>query len=271
MNYNYQTIVAVSVFGIGLVLIGYFAPVSLKQSVGSFVEHHFTELSYQYDDFALGQHYFNHSERKDGAYDLDKARTYYQQAVTKDPLGHPLAWHQLGRIAFLEGEFEVALDHFDTQLEYFSDAIPNTYYMIALTHGYAARESGSIESWQQAEENFKTYLTYDSLSPWARVDLAWVYFAQGKYSEMIPVLETGLTYHGANPWLLNMYGLALLNTNDRQKAAVQFELARTQAANLTVEEWGKSYPGNHPDHWQRGLQEFQEAIEKNYNIATQPT
>jgi len=139
--------------------------------------------------------------------------------------------------------------------------------MKGLTYGYKARQTGDPNDWRQAELGFINFLPYAPGSPWTRTDLAWVYFSQGKYEEMKPVLEAGLEVLPNSPWLLNMYGLALLNTGDRDGALENFQKAQNQAAELTEEDWGRSYPGNHPELWGDGLAEFRHIIQKNINIA----
>lgn len=220
------------------------------------------------DSFLLGQYYFNTGDEADGAYDLAKARTNYLKSVTDNPKKELLAWHQLGRIDFLEGKFDDAIYNFNKQIEYFGDELPNVYYMLGLTYGYLGRAGGGEEAWAKAEENFHKYLEFDPTSPWARVDLSWIYFTQGKYESMLPILEVGLVYEPANPWLLNMYGLALMNLADAEKAHKYFLWAKTEAARLTVEDWGKSYPGNSPDVWPQGLSEFKAAIDHNIELTS---
>ena len=220
------------------------------------------ELSY----FELGQYYFNQGDSPDGAYDLIKARDNFQKAIAEDPDGNSVVWHQLGRINFLEGRFDDAIYSFKKQLQYFGDEVPNVYYMLGLTYGFMARGSQDEELWRLAAENFLKYLEYDPQSPWAKVDLAWVYFAQDRYEEMLPLLETGLFDHPDNPWLLNMYGLALMNTGENKIAHEQFTRALEQAEALTAEDWGLSYPGNDPKLWPVGLAEFRKAIAKNKDL-----
>lgn len=215
-------------------------------------------------NFELGQYYFNHDEDPAGPYDLEKARFYYEKAIVEDSLQNDLLWYQLGRIDFLEGKFDNALEKFDTQLEYFPGPSQNVYYMIALTHGYKARREGVEVSWVMAEETFKKVMNGSPDSPWPRVDLAWVYFSQGKYEEMLPVLEVGLERNSGNPWLLNMYGLAVMNTTtDKQSALNYFKQAKVEAAKLSPEDWGRTYPGNDKSNWEAGLKEFRETIDKN--------
>ena len=213
--------------------------------------------------FELGEYYFNVANNTDGVYNRKLARKHYSDSIREDLKGNNLHLYQLGRIDFIEGNFLAALHKFDKQIEYFGDEIPNVYYMIGLTNGYLARRNKSSEAWQRGAEGFKKFLEYMPDSPWARTDLAWIYFAEGKYEEMIPVLEEGLKYEPNHAWLLNMYGLALFNTDRKAEAREQFLAAEAAAAKLTIKDWGRAYPGNDPKRWPEGLAEFRAVIEKN--------
>lgn len=215
----------------------------------------------------LGEYYFNKDDSIDGEYDLIKARAYYEAALQADPKVHPGAWYELGRINFIEGKFNLALLHFEKQEVYFPESGINVNYMVGLTYGFKAGMTDSPEDWDKAAAAFEDFVAYEPNAPWPRVDLAWVYFAQGRYEDMKPVLEVGLESNPTNPWLLNMYGLALLNTDDAELALAEFKKAQTGAATLTAETWGRSYPGNDPRDWDAGLKEFQVAIDKNIALA----
>jgi tetratricopeptide (TPR) repeat protein len=217
-------------------------------------------------DFVLGQYYFNHDDSPEGPYDLKKAQFFYERAIAKSPRENPILWYQSGRVDFIEGRFDQALLKFGKQIEFFGDEIPNVYYMTGLTYAYRARASGSEEDWLKAEVDFKKAVDFFYEAPWPYVDLAWVYFSQGKFSQMLPVLEKALSLESNNPWLLNMYGLALLNTGDVALAHEYFVFAQEEAGKLTVQDWGKSYPGNNPSDWGRGLAEFRSLIAKNVTL-----
>lgn len=225
-----------------------------------------TELPPTNDPFELGQYYFNHGKYADGTYDLYKARSYFEQAATENPSAYPILWYQLGRVDFLLSRFDSAIAKFEKQIEYFGDKPIAVYYMLGLTYGYKARDKGGEENWESSAENFLKYLEHNPISPWAKVDLSWVYFSQGRFDEMLPILDSGLEDWPSNAWLLNMKGLALLNTGDTVEAEKQFELAKLSAEILTPEDWGKSYPGNDPKAWSRGLEEFRSAIDKNLEL-----
>lgn len=220
------------------------------------------------DPFALAEHYFNSRNSSTGEYNLKLARKYYTEAIDRGS-DNPMAWHQLGRIDFLEGNYDAAIYKFEKLKSLYGDQIPNVYYMTGLTYGFKARRGGEAEDWKKAEENFLKYLQYEPESPWTRTDLSWVYFSQGKFAEMLPLLEDGLVAEPANPWLLNMYGLALMNTGKREEAHKQFLQAREYASYLTAEEWGRTYPGNDPGAWEQGLEEFKSLIEKNIELVSE--
>lgn len=215
------------------------------------------------DSFELGERHFNQGGDTPELYNLKKARTYYEEAIEIDPKANEFLWYQLGRIDFLESKFDDALVKFDTQIKYFGDSVPSVYYMIGLTNGFKAKETGNSEDWKKGEDAFLKFLELKPESPWARVDLSWIYFAQGKFEEMVPLLKEAIDSDPEEPWVQNMYGLALLNTGKKEEARAHFELAYAQAMELTPKDWGDSYPGNHPDDWDDGLRSFQEAIQKN--------
>lgn len=219
-------------------------------------------------DFELGQYYFNHDDDPAPPYDLEKARKHYTAAILEDPRGHVLAWYQLGRIDFLEGKFGNAIYKFNKQIEYFGEGgVPSVHYMLGLTYAYRAGITEDEADWQKAAEGFTNYLQYSPDSPWARIDLAWVYFGQGEYDEMYELLDADYGRFKNNAWYSNMYGLALLNTNQREEAHRVFREAEVQSLMLTEADWGRSYPGNDPRSWGQGLQEMREAIAKNVVIS----
>lgn len=212
--------------------------------------------------FKLGEYYFNHTDAGE-AYDLKKARLYYTELINRDPRGNQIAWYQLGRIDFIEGDFNGALFKFEKQKNLFPDSGLNPDYMVGLVYGYRARQSGKEADWESAENAFKRFIEYVPAAPWSRVDLAWIYFAQGKFEEMKPVLKIGLDFNPDNAWLHNMYGLAYLNTGELEVAHGHFVTAEELSQLLTPADWGSAYPGNDPNDWAQGLKEFKAALQKN--------
>lgn len=221
------------------------------------------------DPFLRGQYYFNADADPAPPYDLLKARQAYEEVLNASSSSHSLAWYQLGRIDFLEGKYDNAINKFQKQIAFFGDQVPSVYYMIGLTYGYKARATNDPQDWQKGAEGFQKYIEIVPHSPWARTDLAWIYFSQGKFEEMTPVLEEGLEIHPDHPWLHNMYGLALMNTGDSKNAKMHFDTALIGAKKLSPEEWGNAYPGNNPASWSKGLDSFIDAIEKNRQLVSE--
>ncbi len=225
-------------------------------------------LTENMSDFEKAEFYFNAGDDPSGSYDLKKARALYSNVIMASSTSHALAWYQLGRIDFIEGKFDAAIYKFEKQISYFGDTVPSVHYMLGLTYAYRAQKTHADSNWLHAEEEFTRFLTIKPESPWARTDLSWVYFSQGKYEEMLPVLAEGLGQTPDSPWLHNMYGLALMNTGDRESAKVHFEKAYEGAKALTIAEWGLAYPGNNPQQWKTGLDSFIYAIETNLTLVS---
>ena len=215
---------------------------------------------------ALAEYYFQPE-----VYDIAKARHYYETAIREDPAGHVLPWYQLSRINFIQGKFDASLHGLRKQKEYFGDEIPNVYYMKGLVYAFRADRYGSVADWERAETAFETFLEYEPDSPWARIDLAWVYFGQDRFTDMVDVLEPVSAEEIENPWWLNMYGVALLNLDEPERALERFLVAQEFAKQLAVSDWARVYPENDPADWSQGLREFQAVIDANVTIATERT
>lgn len=216
--------------------------------------------------FERGEFYFSHSS--EGVYDLAKARAAYAEAITEGNGSEAImAEYQLGRIDFLEAKLDSAIVHFERVIEHSKDDLPAAYYMLGLAYAYRAKFNDSATDWREAEAAFLQFLEQVPESPWGRTDLSWIYFAQGKYAAMFPLLTEGIKHNPDSPWLHNMYGLALLNVGRSDEATTHFKTAGELAAKLTPTDWGRAYPGNDPASWDQGLASFRDAIRKNADLA----
>jgi len=211
----------------------------------------------------LGNYYFGHA----GTYNIPCAKAAYEKAIDLAPEESALAYYQLGRINFLDGNFAAALENFDKRLSFEADDLASVYYMIGLTYGYRARDTGSKADWIEAERYFEQFLSLEPTSPWGATDLAWVLFSQGKFEEMKPVLEKALMHYPDHPWVHNMYGLAILNTSSKTEAREHFQRALDGSELLTLEQWGNAYPGNNPLYYYHGLSEMREIMRYNLGLA----
>jgi len=200
-----------------------------------------------------GNHYFNVDGR--GLYDLDKAEEYFQKALELDP-NVPDAWHQLARIDFLRGNFDSAIVKINTQLELHGDSLMASYYIRGLIEGFQ-------EKYPAAEKDFQKFLTWDPHNWAGNNDLAWIYFAQGKFEMAESQSRFALEFDANNPWLLLMHGVSLMNLGRKEEAKEEIVRAKEAASVLSSERWSFSYPGNDPRIAPQGVVEMQKAIERN--------
>jgi tetratricopeptide (TPR) repeat protein len=189
-------------------------------------------------------------------YNLVVADGLYVTALALDS-NVPDAWHQRARIAFLHGDFDVALKRINTQIALHGDSFMASYYIRGLIYGYA-------RNFPAAEEDFTHFLTWDRYNWAANNDLAWIYFKQGKYNEVVQRIHgLATTAKPPNPWLLTMDAMSLYNLGDTQTAHKELLEARAAAALLTQADWVHAYPGNDPGIAAAGLASFRSAIEEN--------
>jgi tetratricopeptide (TPR) repeat protein len=242
---------------VGLVLlVGY---VSMQKY---FVTDSSDIFSEDMSDFEKAEHYFS-SEY----YDLEKARHYYTASIRANPTANVLQWYQLARIDFIQGDFENALHNLDKQYEYFGEQVPNINYTYGLVYGFRADLLNREQDFRLAEKHFLKFLEYMPDSQWARVDLSWVYFSLRDFPNMIAILQPVYDEQQDNPWVLNMYGLALLNTGQTAEAVEHLTRANELVGGVTAQEWGDVYPGNSPADWEVGVAEFRSAVGLNLELA----
>ena len=201
--------------------------------------------------FARGEHYF----AGDDTYDLERARSYYEEALKRDP-ELPAAWHQLARLDFLEGNFSEALAEINKQIELHGTTVAGSYYVRGLIHGYR-------KEFAAAEQNFLTYKELHPNSWGVYNDLAWIYFQQGKYERAAEVAKQGLALRPNNAWLLTSYGMALSNLGKKEEARPILEKALREAKKLSPEAWSRNNPGNDPRIAAEGLAQMTAIIEGN--------
>ena len=199
------------------------------------------------------------------SYNTKKAEQIYQTIYADNPR-YLLVNYQLGRLAFLQGDFTKARFYIEQEQKFY----PQNYkalYMGGLIEGFA-------KNYDQAIKYFESYVQKEPRVFAGWNDLAWVYFAKGDYQMAHLSATRGLTENPENPWLLNALGVALLNLNlgeaGRESAYKMFDRAERYADNLKIEDWGKNYPGNDPAVYQKGLEAMQLAIKRNKLLAGEP-
>lgn len=205
--------------------------------------------------FEIGNYYFG-----EGAYDLALTQRFFARALIVDPnlLGPR---YQLARIYFLQNDFITAARFADEELALHPD-FKRTHYVRGLIYGYSGRLTAAVLE-------FQAFLKWDPRSWAAYNDLAWIYFQQGKFTAAAEAAQKGLQLAPSNPWLLTMYGTALLNLGNKPDAQAILAQALLEAGKLSHSEWGKAYPGNNPAIYAQGLANMRNTIQQNLELTKQ--
>lgn len=192
-------------------------------------------------------------------YNIDLAEFFYRESVRydRDELNRPEPYvlYQLGRIAFLRGDFEQAYKHLYKELDYYPEN-SHTYYTLGLVYGYDKQEEKAIEA-------FRKFIDYMPGSWAARNDMAWLQFRIGDIEGALETIEPAAEYALPNPWVFNTYGVLLMNLGDLEGAHVALLKAATLTEEMQPADWGRAYPGNHPAIHDEGLDAMKESIASN--------
>lgn len=209
------------------------------------------------DNFELGIYYFSAEHHY-----LGRAEFFLKRALDERD-DYPAANLQLARVYFLRGEFPQALAYANRELQYHPEN-HTTYYLRGLINGYS-------KDFSHAEEDFKTFLSYEPESWAAHNDLAFVYFQEGKYTEVAAIAKDGLLFSAGNPWLHNSLGVAELNLGDTTDALQNLTLAKKEFLHMTPSQWGQAYPGNDPGLYAGGLRSILASIDTNIELVSSTT
>jgi tetratricopeptide (TPR) repeat protein len=207
----------------------------------------------------FGGKIFNHT-----FYNIGLAKYFLNKANEETPTSGeegPAEYvnYQLSRINFIQGNLIDAIYFADRELHLHPENC-RTYYIRGLTYGY-------MERFDKAAEDFEIFNTACVFNSWAgHNDLAWFYFQQGDIKKMRSTIEKVITIYTTNPWIQNTYGLALLNSDEYEKAKEAFLRAKSAADAMTEKDWGRAYPGNNPRIYGKGLAAMRSTIEENLRI-----
>ena len=225
--------------------------------------HRFPDVAYFYNPttetaLEIARYHFDLKNVDENAYDIETAERFYLKAIALDPKT-PLAWYQLGRIAFLRGEFGKALYRLDREFEITGEEFPSTHYTRGLVYGFIGERGLAVD-------DFLSYLKTDPRGWYTYNDMAWLYFEAGEFQTVALLAERGLEYNPENPWLLMTLGVAKMNLGERERARELLARAGFAAQELTEEDWARAYPGNDPRVVPLGLQEFRDAVTSNLQL-----
>lgn len=224
-------------------------PISYYRERISYAMHPSAPRAYEY-----GLRHFSAADAR--AYDLEYASYFFRQSIAQDATyGHP--HHQLGRIAFLNGDFATARQEINEELELHPDN-PHAYYVRGLIQGYQGAYSGAARDFAHfIEMRPEVWAGYN--------DRAWVLMKLGRYQDAVETLTRGLSKYPDNAWLLNSYAIAIYEVGDAVAAEEAAHRAVAAVSKLTPEDWSNADPGNDPAIAPVGLQTFQDAARANLN------
>lgn len=194
-------------------------------------------------------------------YSLDAAHVLFKQAAY--PLLHsepaPYAHYQLSRTYFIKGDLFSALDEAKAELDAYPDHA-GTYYILGLTYGYMNRDHEAIDAFSRYIETHP--------GTWAgRNDKAWLQFRIGDIDGALATMEPIAENFPYTPWVQNTLCALLLNKDDRiADAEKACSRAKASIDKMTASDWGRAYPGNHPQIYENGLQSMHKSIEQNLAI-----
>lgn len=202
--------------------------------------------------FNLGEKYFNAIDPQN--YDIARAEYFFNEAAKDQSL--PYVNHELARIAFLKGDFDLALSRINLQISLQGTSTPNSYYIRGLIQGFRGEYEASAR-------DYEIYLRTDPRN-WAAInDYAWVLLKDRRYKEALIAVDWGLIYWPENPWLNNSRATALFELGRVEEALDAVQVASGKVANLSNMDWLTAYPGNDPLIAPEGIMAFKTAVEEN--------
>ncbi len=201
--------------------------------------------------YAYGLRHFD-SERT-YLYDENRAQELFIRVLSMDPK-YPYVQHQLARVAFLKGDFPLALARIDLEIE--NHPNPSSYYVRGLIKGFKGEYAA-------AAADYEHYLESDP-NNWAALnDLAWVKLKAGKPREAAEAASRGLAHSPENPWLFNTLAIALYETGEYDDALSAAQKADRLVTGITERDWLVAYPGNDPQVASEGIASLRQAIAQN--------
>jgi tetratricopeptide (TPR) repeat protein len=193
------------------------------------------------------------------SYDLSEAEFHYKKVLAQNPLSAD-ALYELSRLYFVQGDFKKSLNLAQRYItQYPSDA--RIYYIAGLSAGYD-------KQYTLAEQLFTAYMQKNPDSSWqSRLDLAWVYFQEGKYTEAESVLIDAQKFGADNPWILTSLGAVAIAQGDTVSALVYLKDAKKFAREITPKEWYYNYSFNNPAKIEESIATFISIIDMNISLA----
>ncbi len=205
--------------------------------------------------YAYGNDYFDVTNVS--SYDIEAAKFFFAKAHDIDA-ALPYVQHQRARIAFLEGDFDLALILINDEIEQgTNEAVAvSSYYVRALIYAF-------MGDYEEAGRDYRRFLDVYPTNWAAANDYAWVLLRDKRARDAVDVTLRGLSHHPGNPWLLNTSAIALYEIGMHDAAREQMEKAADAMQYVTVSDWLHAYPGNDPAIADQGLAAFRDSIVHN--------
>lgn len=201
-----------------------------------------TNLAKSY--FQLGDVYLN-------LQDYEKAAESYQQVLLRDGSFRG-AHYKRARALFVTGDFPRAISEATSALERDPSHV-RAKYIRGLAYSYRA-------DWVSAEKDFTDLLLVNQDWAWTRIDLSWVYLAQGKYGEAENILADTLVNHPGNAWALNNLGLARMHQGNLAGAGESFTQAMQAVDIMEPVQFLQAYPLRKPAQFALGQKQLKQGI-----------
>lgn len=203
--------------------------------------------------FSYGESHFDASNPAE--YDINRAQYFFQKAAALDPK-YPYLYHELARISFLRGQYQLALAQINFQISMHGNSEPNSYYVRGLIEGYMGDYTAAVN-------DYAHFLQFDP-NDWAAMnDDAWVLLKAQRFQDAANITAKGLALESNNPWLLNSRATALYELHHYADALAAAQKAQSAVATLTGAQWSHAYPGNDPAIAGEGLASFRQAVADN--------
>lgn len=204
--------------------------------------------------YRYGSQHFDVWRAKD--YDLNRADRLFHRALQIDAT-HPFVQHQLARIAFLRGDFTLALIRINAEIRMHPN--PSSYYVRGLIRGF-------MGFYAEAAADYETFL-HEEPTNWAGInDYAWVLLKQNRPGDALVATDWGLIYWSDNPWLLNSKATAHLEMGQLELAEEAARAAQEAVMHIGPTDWLQAYPGNDPLIAQEGILAFRKAVDENVHM-----
>lgn len=190
---------------------------------------------------------------------IDDARNLNEQALAIDPQNEG-ALYSLARIYYILGEHDKSLQAIAAYKANHPEK-KRIHYIAGLSNAYA----GNLA---QAQNEFEAFID-SGLATWpGHLDLAWVHFQQGNFSEAEAVLTNAVEVFGGNAWLNTSLGGVYVAQGEYEKAEAVLATAKVQAAAITPEDWHANFSFNNPAQAEQEIAQMTEVIDFNLALAT---